>query len=144
MGFKIRPASRKDLSACTKIFLREFNRIGENWTRETARPRLASSLENFPKLFFCLELDGKVIGLLCGKPFWGDEGKSLYLNDFAITSQKQEKGFGLKALRFIEKLAKKQGFNSLFLDTNQKKKAIKIYKKFGFKKTDYVIMNKKL
>lgn len=64
--------------------------------------------------------------------------------DFVIDLRHQGKGFGLKALNFIEELAKEKGFKALVLDTNKKRKAIKIYKKFGFKKTDYVLLDKKL
>ena len=144
MAFEIRNATRADLPVCAKILLQEFNRVGEHWSPSTAKARVLEVFEAHPELCFCLVLDGKVIGMLFGQPFGGDIGRRLYLLDFAVESGHQGKGFGLKALCFIEGFAKEKGFKSLLLDTNQRKKAIKIYEKFGFKKTNYVIMDKKL
>ncbi len=144
MVFEIRKTTNADLPTCSKLRLQEFNRIGEHWTRTSAKARTYEFFEKHSTFCFCLVLNGKVIGTLFGEPFYGQRGKYLYLMDFVIDLRHQGKGFGLKALNFIEELAKEKGFKALVLDTNKKRKAIKIYKKFGFKKTDYVLLDKKL
>ena len=144
MVFEIRELTKAYLPACAKLLLQEFNRIGEHWTLATAKARIFEIFERHSTLCFCLVLDGKVIGMIFGESFNGQSGKCLYLLDFAIDSRHQGKGFGLKALSFIEKLAKEKKFKSLMLDTSKNKKAIKIYEKFGFEKTGHVLMDKKL
>lgn len=142
MAFVIRNATKADLPSCTKIFLQEFNRLGGHWTKKTAKARIFDAFERVPEFCFCLELDGKQIGFFWCDPFLSSEGKNLYLMGFAIISRHRGKGFGLETLRFIERLAKQKGFKAIMLDTNQKKKAIKIYEKFGFKKTGNILMQK--
>ena len=144
MVFEIRNLTKADLPVCAKLLLQEFNRIGEHWTPAMAKSRIFEVFERNPTLCFGLVLDEKIIGMLLGKPFTKQNSKCLYLMNFAIDLKHQGKGFGLKALFFIEKFAKEKGFKALMLDRNKNKNAIKIYKKFGFEKTDYVLMEKKM
>ncbi len=144
MVFKIRKARKEDLPACTKIFLKEFNKLGGNWVPKTAKVRVSDAFKSKSKFCFSLVLDKKVIGLFLAEPFFGESGKYLYLLGFAIDSKHQGKGFGLETLRFIQNFAKENGFKALVLDTRQKKKAIRIYEKFGFKKTDHIVLIKEL
>ena len=144
MAFKIRKTTKTDLLACSKIFLKEFNKLGGKWTLKTAKDRVSDAFKSKTKFCFCLTLDKKVIGVFLAEPFFGEKGKYLYLLGFAIDSKQQGKGFGLETLQFIKKFSKEKGFKAIMLDTHQEKKAIKMYEKFGFKKTDYVVLIKKL
>jgi len=144
MVFRIRPATKQDLSACTKIVVDEFNKQGEHWATERARARLSELFENNPELCFCFELDGKVIGQTYCEKYKFEKGDYFWVSDFAISSEYQGKGYGLKALQFIERFAKENGFNVLVLATHIERKAFKIYQKFGFKNTNYVLLEKEL
>lgn len=144
MSFNIRPATEKDLSACTKILFKEFRKQGEEWTMDTAKDRLVELMEDNPGLCFCLELDGKIIGFVFAEKFKFIKGNYLWISALAIQAQQQGKGYGLKTLQFMEKLARERGFNVFTLVANIKEKAFKIYEKFGFKNTNYCFMEKEL
>ena len=144
MAFKIRLAAKKDLPACIKILRKEFNMQGEEWTVGSARGRLAELMNNSPDLCFCIELDGKIIGLVFAERFKYTKGNYLWISEFVIEKKQQGKGFGFQALKFMEATAKEKGFRVITLTTNVGWKAYKIYEKFGFKNTNYYFMEKEL
>lgn len=144
MVFRIRLATKEDLPICTGIIVDEFNRQGEHWTAETAGARLAELFENGPEVCFCFELDEKVIGQMYCEKYKFEKGDYFWVSEFAISLEHQGKGYGLKALQFIEQFAKERGFNVLVLATHVERKAFKMYQKFGFKNTNYVLMEKEL
>ncbi|MEW6294960.1 MAG: GNAT family N-acetyltransferase [Candidatus Diapherotrites archaeon] len=144
MSFNIRSATKKDLLACAKILLEEFRKQGEEWTLDSSKERLAELMENNPDLCFCIELEGKIIGFVFAETYKFIKGNYLWISEVAINSQHQGKGYGLKTLQFMEKLAKEKRFKVLTLVANINEKAFKIYEKFGFKNTNYCFMEKEL
>ena len=62
----------------------------------------------------------------------------------ALKRAAEEKAAEAEKKAAAKERAKEKGFKALLLDTNQKKKAIKMYEKFGFKKTDCILMDKRL
>lgn len=144
LPLNIRTATEAELPACAKILMDELRKQGEEWVMDSAKARLAELRENNPDLCFCLELDGKVIGFSFAETFNYIKGRYLWISEFVIETENQGKGFGLEALRFMEKLGKERGFNILYLATNIEEKAFKIYEKFGFRNTKYCFMEKEL
>jgi ribosomal protein S18 acetylase RimI-like enzyme len=144
MSLNIRNAVKADLPSCARILVDEFSKQGEQWNEKSAAARLSELLEDNPDLCFCLELQGKIIGMLFCEKFSYIKGNYLWLSEFAITSKHQGEGHGLKALKFIEGLAKKKGFNVLILGANEKEKAFNFYKKFGFEATNYRFIEKEV
>ena len=144
MKLNIRQARESDLPACAEIMITEFSKQGEPWTTDSAKTRLADEIMGAPELCFCLEFDEKLIGFMFCEKFNYVKGKYLWVAEFAISSEYQSKGHGLKALQFIEKYAKEKSFDVLYLATNIKEKAFKIYEKFGFRKTNWFFMEKEL
>jgi len=140
---QIRNATIKDLPDCVKIMIEAFAGQ-ENWTEKTARARLEEKLGTVPKLCFCLELNKKVVGFMFCEQFDYSKGKYLWVAEFAIDSKHQGKGFGKQALEFIEKFARENKFNVLYLVANKNEKAYKIYQKQGFKDTHQSFMEKEL
>jgi ribosomal protein S18 acetylase RimI-like enzyme len=140
---EIRKASRNDLPACVKIMVEAFAGQ-ENWTEERARARLEEKIREAPHLCFCLELEGKVIGFMFCEQFDYAKGKYLWVAEFAIDPKYQGKGFGKQALEFIERFAKENGFDVLYLAANRKEKAYQLYLKKGFKDTNWFFMEKEL
>jgi ribosomal protein S18 acetylase RimI-like enzyme len=144
MGLNIRLAGKKDLSICAKILLDEFRKQGEEWTIESAKERLKELMERTPELCFCLEVNGKIVGFVFAETYKFIKGNYLWISEFAIEGKNQGKGYGLETLRFMERLAREREFNVLTLVANTHEKAFKIYKKFGFKNTQYCFMEKDL
>lgn len=142
MTFEIRLVSEEDIQICAEILAKEFGALGQNWTVETAVARVSELFSKNPKLCFCLELDEKVIGILLCDKYRYEKGSYLYFSEFALSKEFQGKGFGSKALQFIENFAKKNGFAAISINTREKGKAIHLYEKFGFKRTGYVNIEK--
>ena len=77
------------------------------------------------------------------------KNKSLYLSRIAISDEFQGKGYSIEVLMYLEKEAKKCGYDliSLHVHSNNEK-AISIYKKYGFfiknEQHMYYVMEKKL
>lgn len=144
MAFRIRNATEAGIPVCAAILSEEFKKQGELWTSETANARMSELFENAPEICFCLELGNKVIGIMFCETFNHVKGKYLWIAEFAITAEHQGKGFGLKALQFIEKAARAKKIAVLYLAASLKEKPIKMYEKFGFKKTNWLFMEKEL
>ena len=147
MSFKIRKARDSDLGVCTKIFVTEMNKQGEKWTLKTGRERLNGLMflmKNRRGANFCLLLDGRVIGFIFNEIcVWGD-GKQLYVSEFVIDSDFQGKGYGLKALKFVESFAGKNKLNAITLLAYKKGKVLKLYRKFGAKPAGLELFKKEI
>lgn len=140
---RIRRATKSDLPACINILIRAFAGQ-ENWNKKNARLFLEERIRLWPSLCFCLESGKKVAGFMFCEEFTYVKGKYLWVVEFAIDPEFQGKGFGKQALEFIEGRARKNGFDVLYLAADIKENAIKVYKKFGFKKTNWLFMEKEL
>lgn len=144
MALKIRHAKKSDLKTCAKIIMEEFNKQGQLFSIETALVRLTELYKKNPDLCFCLEIHGDVIGLIFSTTYNYTLGKYLRIGEFAIQGNHQGDGHGKATLQYIEKYAKRKGFDVLTLETSTKQKAIKIYEKNGFQRTNYVLLEKKI
>ena len=144
MAFEIVQATTSDLDSCARILFEEFSKCDSGWTLPKAQEIIKDIFELHKDLSFCLKLDGKIIGILFCRSYSYIEGNYISLIEFAVSSEFQGKGFGLKALEFLESYAKEKGFNVLALQTHAKRQAINLYKKFGFKETGWVCLEKKI
>ena len=80
-------------------------------------------------LYFLMEEENQFIGYVAVLP----KGNELFLSKIYIKSPRRGKGYGKKAILFIEKIAKEKGFKKIVLTVNKNNRAaIKAYEKFGF------------
>jgi RimJ/RimL family protein N-acetyltransferase len=87
-------------------------------------------------LYFLIETGGESIGYTAVKP----KGYELFLSKIYIRSSSRAKGYGRKALRFIESLAAEKGLRKIFLTVNKNNSlSIKAYEKLGFKNLGPVV-----
>lgn len=86
----------------------------------------------FLQQYWLAKVDGKYIGI-CGLYAYNSAPKDAWLGWFGVVEDEQGKGYGTKILEFSIKQAKKCGFQTLRLYTDEEDnaKAIKLYKKFG-------------
>ena len=80
-------------------------------------------------LYFLIEEGHHFIGYIAVQP----KGEELFLSKIYIKFSKRRKGYGKKAIRFAERLAKEKGLKKIILTVNKKNiDAIKAYEKVGF------------
>ena len=85
--------------------------------------------------YFLIQLNDSTIGYIGLQ----SEAPTLFLSKFYLINEYRKKGFGLKAIKFIDKLAQKGSYNKIELIVNNNNKAaIAFYKKYGFKIIDEI------
>ena len=144
MAFKIRQAKKEDLAVCAKIIMKEFNKQGEGFSEKTSFGRVKDLFNLNSDYCFCMELNGEIIGLVFCNKFIYAKGDYLWIEEFAVKEGFQGKGFGQRALSYIEDIAKKKGVNVIGLAAKVKERAISLYERSGFKRNGYINMEKEL
>ena len=80
---------------------------------------------------------GKIVAMITVVTYRIPYVKKAYLDDFIVDDSLRGHGLGSKLLEKSLSLAKKMGAKNIDLTSNpSRKKAIKLYEKFGFKKRD--------
>lgn len=81
-------------------------------------------------LYFLIEEDREFIGYMAVQP----RGDDLFLSKIYVKSSRRGKGYGKKAIQFVERLAKEKGSRKIVLTVNKNNiDAIRVYEKIGFK-----------
>ena len=87
-------------------------------------------------LYFLIKENNQFIGYIGVQP----KGNELFLSKIYVKSSERGKGFGKKAIQFIETLAREKGLRKIVLTVNKNNRvAIKTYGKLGFKNLGSVI-----
>jgi diamine N-acetyltransferase len=88
--------------------------------------------------YFLVEEDGLNVGYI-GMEFKKDE---LFLSKLYFKSSERRKGYGKKAIQFLEELAKEKKLNKISLTVNKNNvKSIAAYEKIGFKNAGPIVMD---
>ncbi len=86
--------------------------------------------------YFLIEEGGQFIGYI-GFQLKGDE---IFLSKIYVKSSHRLKGYGKKAIQFLEKIAKNEGMKKIVLTVNKNNKiAIRAYEKTGFKNIGSIV-----
>ena len=89
-------------------------------------------------MYFLIEEKGKYIGYIGLQ----STGQELFLSKIYIQASRRGKGFGKKALQFLENLAHKLNLKKITLTVNKNNiKSIKAYGKMGFKHLGPVVQD---
>jgi len=141
---KIRKSKKKDLNKIAEIFRIEYRKkpYNEKWTEKAVLKKINEYFNNY--IVFIAEQDKDVIGFLIGSTEIWDDGIHGFVEEIVVSSEFQKKGYGKKLITYFEDFLKKKGAKRLDLFSHIKSKAFRFYKKQGFKKTDMVLMTKKL
>ncbi len=141
---KIRKSKKKDLDKIAEIFRIEYGKkpYGEKWTEKTALKKIKEYFNHY--LVFTAEQEKDVVGFLIGSTEIWDDGTHGFIEEIVVSSEFQKKGYGKKLVKYFEDFLKKKGAKRLDLFSHIKSKAFRFYKKQGFKKTDMVLMTKRL
>jgi diamine N-acetyltransferase len=89
-------------------------------------------------LYFLIKEDDAFIGYAGAQP----KNDELFLSKLYIKSSKRGKGYGKKAIQFIEKLAKEKELSKVVLTVNKNNvNTIKAYERIGFRNVGSVLQD---
>jgi ribosomal protein S18 acetylase RimI-like enzyme len=89
-------------------------------------------------LYFLIQADDAFIGYLAVQP----KNDELFLSKIYVRSSLQRKGYGRKAVQFVELLAKERNLGKVVLTVNKNNvTSIKAYEKMGFKNAGSLIQD---
>ncbi len=140
----LRKAKKEDIEACSRIMAEEYNKppYNQEWEEETAAQRLYELLGIYPDTSFVIETNKNIIGFIFCSIEITFNGKCLYVHDFVIHAENQDKGIGTTVLEFLEKYAKENKLNEISLNAYLYSFAYTFYKKWGFKESDFRYLSK--
>jgi RimJ/RimL family protein N-acetyltransferase len=103
-----------------------------------SKDAISHQIESEGFLYFLIEEEGKYIGYLGVQA----KGLELFLSKIYVHASNRGKGFGKKAIQFLENLANKLHLNKISLTVNKNNiKSIKAYEKMGFKNLGPVVQD---
>ena len=130
---------KKDWVRLNKLFI-EYEYKDENiWNSPLKFGNLEEDFElilnNTSTILFAIIEEEKMIGFMniqCFYSIWS-HGKVFFLDDFFIEENFRRKGYGEKALKDLQKYAKKSGIKRIqLMAENTNPRAIEFYKKHKF------------
>jgi diamine N-acetyltransferase len=89
-------------------------------------------------LYFLIREGNQFIGYIGAQP----KNDELFLSKLYVKSSKRRRGWGNRAIRFVEKLAKERKLARVVLTVNKNNtNSIKAYEKFGFRNVGSIIQD---
>ena len=89
-------------------------------------------------LYFLIEENRRFIGYLAAQP----KEDALFLSKIYVLKSMRRKGYGRKAVEFIERLTREKGFKKIDLTVNKMNAgSIRAYEKIGFRNTGPVVQD---
>jgi ribosomal protein S18 acetylase RimI-like enzyme len=102
-----------------------------------SRKAVSEQIEN-GFLYYLIKINNVSIGYMGIHP----EKDELFLSKIYIRSTDRGKGYGRKAIHFLEKLGREKGLGKITLTVNRNNTdTIKAYEQFGFKNTGSVVQD---
>jgi len=99
--------------------------LGRYQSRQAVKEQIAYGV-----LYFLMEEGRDFIGYIAVQP----RGDELFLSKIYLRSSRRAKGFGKKAVQFVEMLARERGLGKITLTVNKNNAgAIRAYEKMGFR-----------
>lgn len=145
MKLSIRQLQEADYQKAADIFHEVFgpDGCGETWTEETS---LAHIKENaFAAQFnFCVEKEGKMIGIIIAFPMIRDDATDLFIDAIAVKSNEQGNGIGKMLWEKTEQAAKENKLKHVRLLGNPHLPSFQWYKKMNFQETGWIELAKSL
>ena len=133
----IRRAVADDAPAIVSLLYESFLEYESLYTVEGFAATVISESEAIDRMHdgavFVTTMNSKVVGTVAIVP----KGESLYIRGMAVHPSARGQRLGGQLLGYVEKLAIDQGVRRLLLSTTPfLERAIRLYKSFGFERTD--------
>jgi len=145
ISMKIRNAKKSDLKAITEIFIEEYGKppYYEKWKQKDAKKVIEKNFKTAK--IFVAELNKEPVGFIIASLRLWDDGMHGVINEFVVSNKFQRKGIGSSLFKKAEEYVKKKKAIKLDMWANNKSKAAKLYKKFGYKPVpDFDTYSKKI
>ena len=143
-GLFFRKASDNDIDSiynnlklCSENMYKEHGL--EHWIPVYPTEKIKEDINS--KQVYIVEYNNQIVGnfILTDKmnSLWKTESKAIYLSKLAIVPEYSGKGLGKKCMKYIENLAKNEGYENIRFDVYDKSlNTIAFYKKLGYTVTD--------
>ncbi len=142
---KIRKATRKNLKEIGILMKKEFSKPPFN--EKDSMKNVLKSLNFYHKIaeIYFAEENKEIIGVLVFQIEQWWEGPIIIIQDLVVKKDFQKQNVGKDLMKFVEKYAINKKAKQIYFETNKKSRAIKFYKKSGYKiNKDRISMSKKL
>jgi ribosomal protein S18 acetylase RimI-like enzyme len=102
-------------------------------SRQAVEEQIASGV-----LYFLIEENHSFIGYIAVQP----RGEELFLSKIYLQASRRAKGYGKKAVQFVETLARERGLRKIVLTVNKNNTgAIRAYEKIGFRNVGSLVQD---
>lgn len=130
MKEEIRKAEEKDVSRLLELFNSDPNFVGGDFAYQERH--ILEFITNPVNQTFVYETENIIVGVIQTQ-FWKGS-KYVLLNDIVVDKDYQKNGIGFKLQEHIEKLAKDEGYEFIYLFSEENNtKAHELVKKGGYK-----------
>ncbi len=136
----IKTIAPDNIRDCAQLMLKTYNCApwNDNWTIEAAEKYLSEFFETPRFTGFILVHNDKVVGaIFCHEQTWWTQDE-LYIDEFFISPDHQNKGFGKALLEHIEQYSKERELSGITLLTSRNVPASEFYKKNGFQELKHI------
>ncbi|MFH1390784.1 MAG: GNAT family N-acetyltransferase [Candidatus Diapherotrites archaeon] len=143
---QIRKMKESDINGVVEILVDEFSKkpYNEKWGKRQAFVRVKTLWRGAPEYcLVCIE-NNRVVGMLLSETYDYFDGKRCWITDFAVIGESQGRGYGMKLLEKLEEKLVKKKFAKILFESHLKSSATGFYKKKGYKKNGFIIMEKNL
>lgn len=141
---KIRKATKKDMKEVGDLIKIEFNKppYNDGWTDKSVK----IMLERLYKIGYgFVAVDRKnIVGIIIVRDDPYAKGLYVVVEQLVVKKEMQGSGIGRALVEEVEKVARKKHAHTIYLYTHKDSKAVKFYKKLGYKQGSVVSMGKKL
>jgi aminoglycoside 6'-N-acetyltransferase I len=141
---KIQKARKTDLKEIGTIFVEEYSKppYNENWSGRNLNNYLKDYLKN--SFIYLAKDGGKITGFIIFHEYVWEKGKRGSINEIAVSSKYQGRGYGRELIKFAEDFLRKRKVSRVCLMANRKAKAFEIYKRCGYAEDEMASMVKKV
>ena len=147
VNLRVKKCKKSDLPECLPIFIKEFseNPYNEKWNKKLALKKLEEHFSGKNKYCFVAKENEKLIGFAFARTFQWHDGRNGFIEEIVVEKHYQGKGIGTKLYAKAESgMKKKENIRRVWLITEPSSRAWKFHERNNFKKTPWILANKKM
>ena len=125
-----------------ELFVSVFNAEpwNDSWTKETAQIRIGNMMKTETFIGKALYYDNDLKGIIWGQKKQYYNGMHFHIEEFCVRTEEQNKGYGSKLLKALEKALSEIGVDNIYLITSKGERTEGYYSKRGFVSSDSMVL----